>query len=64
MNHTPTVSDLAHLTHLARDSARFVQALRQTPAATRVPTSPDWEADDLLWHLAEVLGHHRGSRAD
>jgi uncharacterized protein (TIGR03083 family) len=45
---------LDYLAHLARDSARFVAVLRQTPPETRVPTCPDWDADDLLWHLAEV----------
>jgi uncharacterized protein (TIGR03083 family) len=45
---------LDYLAHLARDSARFVGVLRQTPAEARVPTCPDWDADDLLWHLAEV----------
>ena len=54
MTHTPALSELAHLTHLARDSARFVAVLRQTPPGTRVPTCPDWDADDLLWHLAAV----------
>lgn len=49
-----TSSDLDYLTHLARDSARFVEVLRQTPPEKRVPTCPDWDADDLLWHLAEV----------
>jgi len=49
-----TSGDLDYLTHLARESARFMKVLRQTPPATRVPTCPDWDADDLLWHLAEV----------
>jgi uncharacterized protein (TIGR03083 family) len=43
-----------YLAHLARDSARFVEVLRKTPAEARVPTCPDWDADDLLWHLSEV----------
>jgi len=42
------------LSHLAQDSARFVEVLRQTPSGQRVPACPDWDADDLLWHLAEV----------
>jgi uncharacterized protein (TIGR03083 family) len=46
--------DLDYLTHLARDSARFVEVLRPKPPESRVPTCPDWGADDLLWHLAEV----------
>lgn len=39
---------------LRRDSARFRQALADAPADAAVPTCPDWRADDLLWHLAEV----------
>lgn len=46
--------DLDYLAHLARDSARFVEVLAETRPETRVPTCPDWDADDLLWHLAEV----------
>ena len=45
---------LDHLKHLRDDSARFVAVLRDTPADARVPTCPDWHADDLLWHLATV----------
>jgi uncharacterized protein (TIGR03083 family) len=43
-----------YLDHLVRDSARFAEALHGVPAERRVPTCPDWNADDLLWHLAEV----------
>ncbi len=50
----PRSPALDYLDHLARDSARFVEALRQTNPETRVPSCPDWDADDLLWHLAEV----------
>lgn len=50
----PDATTADYLAHLARDSARFVEVLRQTPPLTRVPTCPDWDADDLLWHLAEV----------
>lgn len=46
--------DIDYLGHLARDSARFVEVLRKAPPEARVPTCPDWDADDLLWHLAEV----------
>lgn len=45
---------LDYLAHLARDSARFVEVLARTRPEARVPTCPDWDADDLLWHLAEV----------
>jgi uncharacterized protein (TIGR03083 family) len=47
-------ADLDFLDHLARESARFAAALRDAPAQARVPTCPDWDADDLIWHLAEV----------
>src|SRR5512141_2089546 len=53
MNQAPG-PDLDYLAHLAHDSARFVEVLGQTPSGTRVPTCPDWDADDLLWHLSEV----------
>ncbi len=43
-----------YLDHLARESARFAAALRDTAPETPVPSCPDWDADDLLWHLAEV----------
>jgi uncharacterized protein (TIGR03083 family) len=45
---------LPFLDHLAADSARFREVLATAPAGLRVPTCPDWDADDLLWHLAEV----------
>jgi hypothetical protein len=45
---------LDYLDHLARESARFAAALRDTSPEAAVPTCPDWTADDLLWHLAEV----------
>ncbi len=50
-------SDLAappFLDHLASESARFRAVLAEAPTGLRVPTCPDWDADDLLWHLAEV----------
>ena len=49
-----TSRDLDYLGHLASDSARFVEVIQQAPPETRVPTCPDWNADDLLWHLADV----------
>jgi uncharacterized protein (TIGR03083 family) len=51
---TADVDHLDYLDHLARESARFAAALRDSPPDARVPTCPDWNADDLLWHLAEV----------
>lgn len=50
-SHLPTAF---FLDHLGGESARFRAVLADSPPATRVPTCPDWNADDLLWHLAEV----------
>lgn len=36
------------------ESDRFAAVLAQTPGDARVPTCPDWDAADLLWHLTEV----------
>jgi uncharacterized protein (TIGR03083 family) len=43
-----------YLDHLARESARFAEVLHGVPAGRAVPTCPDWNAEDLLWHLGEV----------
>jgi uncharacterized protein (TIGR03083 family) len=45
---------LDYVDHLGRESARFADVLRDTPSTARVPTCPDWDADDLLWHLGKV----------
>lgn len=42
------------LAHLAAESDRFAQVLRATPAHADVPTCPEWDAADLLWHLGGV----------
>jgi uncharacterized protein (TIGR03083 family) len=47
-------ADLDFVDHLARESARFAAAVRVAPSDARVPSCPDWDADDLLWHLADV----------
>ncbi len=39
---------------LATESARFAEVLARTDPDADVPTCPDWNADDLLWHLTEV----------
>lgn len=46
---------LDFLAHLRADAARFAEVLRDADPAAPVPTCPDWTADDLLWHLAEVF---------
>jgi uncharacterized protein (TIGR03083 family) len=47
-------TDVDYLAHLTRKSARFAEVITQVPAEARVPSCPDWSADDLLWHLGEV----------
>jgi uncharacterized protein (TIGR03083 family) len=46
--------DLDYLAHLRAESARFVEVLREAEPGVAVPSCPDWETDDLLWHLGEV----------
>lgn len=43
-----------YVAHLRRESTRFRDVLATTPPGTRVPSCPEWDADDLLWHLGEV----------
>jgi uncharacterized protein (TIGR03083 family) len=45
---------LDYVAHLTTESARFADAIRAASPDAPVPTCPDWNADDLLWHLAEV----------
>lgn len=54
--HGSGARDLDYLDHLARESARFALVLDGTAPEARVPSCPDWTADDLLWHLAKVQG--------
>jgi uncharacterized protein (TIGR03083 family) len=43
-----------YLDHIRTESARFREVLTTCDPAARVPGCPDWDASDLLWHLAEV----------
>lgn len=43
-----------YLQHMRTESARFAAVLRDVAPKTRVPSCPEWDAADLLWHLAEV----------
>jgi uncharacterized protein (TIGR03083 family) len=43
-----------YLDHIRAESARFRAVLATCPPDARVPACPDWDAGDLLWHLAEV----------
>ena len=45
---------LDYLHHLRADSARFLAVLRDAPGDAQVPSCPEWDADDLLWHLGGV----------
>ncbi|HEY6277436.1 MAG TPA: maleylpyruvate isomerase N-terminal domain-containing protein [Streptosporangiaceae bacterium] len=45
---------LDFLAHLGRESARFAEAVGAAAPDAPVPSCPGWDADDLLWHLAEV----------
>ena len=45
---------LDYLAHLRADSDRFLDVLRDADPSAAVPGCPDWDADDLLWHLGEV----------
>ncbi|HEY7359904.1 MAG TPA: maleylpyruvate isomerase N-terminal domain-containing protein, partial [Streptosporangiaceae bacterium] len=47
-------AELDFLDHLELESARFAEAISSAPPGAQVPSCPDWNADDLLWHLAEV----------
>jgi uncharacterized protein (TIGR03083 family) len=46
---------LDYLAQLRAESARFGTVLRDADLDARVPTCPDWDAGDLLYHLAEVF---------
>jgi uncharacterized protein (TIGR03083 family) len=50
----PRLSYDDYLRHLRADSARFREVLAGCDPAARVPSCPDWDAGDLLWHLGEV----------
>ncbi len=45
---------LDYLGHLQRESSHFHAALALADPSARVPTCPDWDSADLLWHLTEV----------
>jgi len=46
--------NIDYLGQLARESALFGHTLDGTAGDAQVPCCPDWNADDLLWHLSEV----------
>jgi uncharacterized protein (TIGR03083 family) len=44
----------SYLDRIRAESARFHQVLSDCEPGTRVPACPDWDAADLVWHLAGV----------
>ncbi len=50
----PTLTFDDYLRHLRTESASFREAITACDSDARVPSCPDWDADDLLWHLGEV----------
>jgi uncharacterized protein (TIGR03083 family) len=48
------MTSLDYLGHLRADSTRFLDVLGDADPTRRVPSCPDWDAADLLWHLGEV----------
>ena len=47
-------ADLDYLDHLAQESARFAAAIGAAAPDAPIVCCPEWNADDLLWHLGEV----------
>jgi uncharacterized protein (TIGR03083 family) len=43
-----------YLQHIRTESQRFRDVLAGCDPTARVPGCPDWDAADLVWHLAEV----------
>jgi uncharacterized protein (TIGR03083 family) len=50
----PRLEYPTYLDHIRTESARFREVLTGCDPSARVPTCPDWDAADLLWHLAGV----------
>ncbi|MGY2703236.1 uncharacterized protein (TIGR03083 family) [Nocardioides sp. HB32] len=48
------LSDDDYLHHIRAESARFRAVLADCDPGARVPSCPEWDAGDLLWHLGEV----------
>lgn len=40
-----------YLEAIERETRRFRECLAEAEPGTRVPSAPDWDVDDLLWHL-------------
>ena len=46
-----------YLAHLETESRRFRDVLADCDPGARVPSCPDWDASDLLWHLGGEVQH-------
>jgi uncharacterized protein (TIGR03083 family) len=53
-----------YLDHIRSESARFREVLADCDPGARVPSCPDWDAADLLWHLTKVQRFWAGRVAD
>lgn len=53
-----------YLAHIRSESARFRSVLAGCDPAARVPSCPDWDAADLLWHLTKVQRFWAGRVAE
>lgn len=45
---------LNHTAVISAETERFAEAVSSAEPSAPVPTCPDWNASDLLWHLTEV----------
>lgn len=54
------LDNAAYLDHIRVESARFLDVLAACGPDARVPSCPEWDAADLLWHLTGVqhFWHH------
>ncbi len=48
------INDQDLLAYLERDSAALLTAARRAEPTAAVPGCPDWDVDDLVWHIGEV----------
>lgn len=48
------LDDATCLDHIRTESARFADVLGACAPDARVPSCPDWDASDLVWHLTGV----------
>lgn len=53
-----------YLDHIRAESARFRAVLADCDPGARVPSCPDWDAADLLWHLTKVQRFWAGRVVD